>query len=241
MSYQSSQLPEDESINRKLLQETNRSLKIAQAELTVKKVYKTMEYEKMMKILNERRRDVVVGLSVQKSEESQQSKPIKNDDVTSPKPQINNKGIPFFWIRALSAVSLFLSYNTVEEDLVALSYLNDIKITTLTPSFDMKSLTIRMGKELSFFFDKNPYFTNDHFTIRMIYRANESGERIGSTGRIKVITNGIDWKVNLLEINSSSFFNVFIQELVNEEDYEILDSVFDNFNTKAIQYFYQFN
>ncbi|GAB1223599.1 hypothetical protein ENUP19_0155G0011, partial [Entamoeba nuttalli] len=103
------------------------------------------------------------------------------------------------------------------------------------------SLTIRMGKELSFFFDKNPYFTNDHFTIRMIYRANESGERIGSTGRIKVITNGIDWKVNLLEINSSSFFNVFIQELVNEEDYEILDSVFDNFNTKAIQYFYQFN
>ncbi|BFU18815.1 nucleosome assembly protein, putative [Entamoeba histolytica HM-1:IMSS-B] len=241
MSYQSSQLPEDESINRKLLQETNRSLKIAQAELTVKKVYKTMEYEKMMKILNERRKDVVVGLSDQKSEESQQSKPIKNDDVTSPKPQINNKGVPFFWIRALNAVSLFLSYNTVEEDLVALSYLNDIKITTLTPSFDMKSLTIKMGKELSFFFDKNPYFTNDHFTIRMIYRANENGERIGSTGRIKVITNGIDWKVNLLEINSSSFFNVFIQELVNEEDYEILDSVFDNFNTKAIQYFYQFN
>ncbi|EDR27258.1 hypothetical protein EDI_344640 [Entamoeba dispar SAW760] len=241
MSYQSSQLTEDESTNRRLLQEANKSLKTVQAELTVKKIYKTMEYEKMMKILYERRRDVVAGFSVQKSKETQEDEPIKCDDNDLKKPQINNKGVPFFWIRALSAVSLFLSYNTVEEDLVALSYLNDIKITTLIPSFDMKSLTIKMGKELTFSFDKNPYFTNDHFTIRMIYRANENGERLSSTGRIKVITKGIDWKVNLLEINSSSFFNVFIQELVNEEDYEILDSVFDNFNTKAIQYFYQFN
>ena len=52
----------------------------------------------------------------------------------------------------------------------------------------------------------------------------------------------MNWKVNLIDINSNSFFNIFLQNNENEfEDFSIILNTFHRFNENVMKYFNNFN
>ncbi|KAL7712076.1 hypothetical protein QTN25_010259 [Entamoeba marina] len=97
-----------------------------------------------------------------------------------------------------------LSYELSEDDIIALTYLIDIKVRRMTPRFETKTFTILNGIEYTFIFEENPYFTNTKFEIRLEWVTNEELIEIDD-GYIEVISKSIDWKIDLIEINKNSF------------------------------------
>jgi len=224
--------------NDEILLRLNEMVKSRRGEMSVRTVYRRMEMEEAMRILERRRRDIINA-----SKSAQLPNEVKEADQcdTDRKDEKNSVGVPFFWIRVMNAMGIFVSYSSSEEDVVALSYLNDVRVQTLPPSFNSENKTIKMGRELTFCFDPNPYFTNTELVVQMRYLANENCQRIETTSRLIPKTD-IHWKVNLVDINPCSFFNVFLSDNDHElEDFEVLECAFDNFNTKVMNYFYECN
>ncbi|KAL7711666.1 hypothetical protein QTN25_010666 [Entamoeba marina] len=126
---------------------------------------------------------------------------------------VNKVGIPYFWLKVLWESGIFLSYELSEDDIIALTYLIDIKVRRMTPRFETKTFTILNGIEYTFIFEENPYFTNTKFEIRLEWVTNEELIEIDD-GYIEVISKSIDWKIDLIEINKNSFLMYLIQILL---------------------------
>lgn len=222
-----------------LLLQVNEQIKTKRGEMVVQQIYKQMELEEMLNILREKRKDILSStLQTEQLTQSKQSEQLKERKQI--KETKENIGIPFFWVKVLYTLGLFMNYPQSEEDIIALSYLNDIRINTLSPSFDSQTQTIKMGKEIIFSFDSNPFFTNKLLIVHMKYRATESLDIIEQTCRL-IPKTSITWKVNLIEINPSSIFNVFLPNNDHElEDFLSLESAFYNFDVKVMKYFYEF-
>ena len=235
---------EQKKENLQTLMKLNQEIKIKRGEMTVNQTYKRIEIEEMMRILEEKRRDII-SHSHQSNQPNELNQPNQNETIQNQQEMKQNKenkkcGIPFFWVKVLHSIGLLTSYPTSEEDIIALSYLNDVRIRTLPPAFDSATQKIKMGKELIFSFDENRYIKNKELKLHMLYKTNEGGECNPNSCRLVPKTK-IQWGINLIEINEGSLFNVFLPQNDHEiEDYAVLDMAFHNFNYKVVTYFTQF-
>ena len=234
--------------NEQTLISLNQIITNQRGEMTVKKIYKKIEMEEMMKILQEKRKDIISGTSQQIQNKQQSNKSNKSETKERKEIQITNEkeskqtncGIPFFWIKILYSLGIFMTYSQSEEDIICLSYLNDIRYRTLPPAFNSETQTIKMKKELTFCFDENVYIKNKELTVVLSYKSNECGDVIENTGRLIPKTK-IQWGVDLIEINPNSLFNIFLPNNDHEiEDFIVIESTFHNFDKKVMNYFYEF-
>ena len=232
-----------ENVNEASLFALNKVISTKRGEMTVKKMYKQIEMEEMMKILQEKRKDIISGSSHQKSNQNQQQNTTQIQQSQSSEIKENqqqNCGIPFFWLKVLYNLGIFITYSQSEEDIITLSYLNDIRLRTLPPAFNSETQTIKMKKELTFCFDENVYIKNKELTVVLSYKSNECGDVIENTGRLIPKTK-IQWGVDLIEINPNSLFNIFLPNNDHEiEDFIVIESTFHNFDKKVMNYFYEF-
>ncbi|ELP95243.1 hypothetical protein EIN_430490 [Entamoeba invadens IP1] len=251
--------------NEELLKKVNSKFVEHESTLKMKQISLEIEYEKMLRLLYHRRQDIITGKVTPFLEESELHETKKEEpktqilvqekdtkvDVTNNEEvaqqtdaphateplSVEKCGVPFFWVRLLYKLGLFMSYTPSDDDYIAFSYLTNIQTTTHQPMFDTSTFLIQMGKTVTFTFDDNPYFTNKTLSVTLKWKENESGDEPINFGKLRPVGK-VHWKINLVKIKKSSFFNIFEKSQIQPEDFSNVLGLFRLIDLKAIDYFF---
>lgn len=160
-----------------------------------------MEYQQKRQAVYNQRKAIING---------------SGDDSKPGEPtEIDLKGIPGFWLRALKNCTPNLIRDCDEE---ALNYLNDIKLNLMSKPPGSDDDIPRLSFSLEFEFAANPFFQNSTLT-KQYFLDCESTEEFNGFSIVKTIGCEIKWNagMDITETEPNSFFVFFNPPEMNED------------------------
>lgn len=169
-----------------------------------------MEYQEKRQAVYNRRKAIINGTG---------------DECKGEPAEIDVKGIPGFWLRAVKNCLPNLIRDCDQE---ALNYLNDVKLNMMSKTEDDSDPELSFL--LEFEFSTNPFFENRTLT-KQYFLDCDANEEFNGFSIVKTIGCEIQWidGMNITEKEANSFFALFNPPDLNEhaDDTKELQRVFD--------------